>query len=67
MKHHELIAAPGAMGLGVDPAQKIGITLGIKHDHHIAAMNVLGNQDLGKAGLANAGRAENDRMAYPFA
>ena len=55
--------APGAPRLGVYPAHQVGITLGIEHDHRVATTDVLCDQDLGQAGLADPCRTEHQRVA----
>ena len=67
MEHVERIGAPGAPGLGIHPSQQPGIAFRIEHDHHVAAANVLGNQQLGQPGLADARRAQHQRVTGPLA
>ena len=67
MEHVERAGAPGAPGLGVHPSQQPGIAFRVEHDHHVAAADVLGNQHLGQPGLADACRAQHQRVTGPLA
>ena len=64
VEHEESVAPPCPLGLGVDAAQQVGVTLGVKHDHHFATADVLGDQQFGQPGLAHAGGAEHQGVAH---
>lgn len=66
MEEIEAILPLGAPGLGIDPAQQLGIPLGVEDDDHIAAADILGDQQLGQAGLAHPGGTQHQHMAHPF-
>jgi hypothetical protein len=67
VEHEELALAPARSGFGIDAAQQIGIALGIEHDHHLAAADVLGDQQLGQPRLADPGGAQHQRVPDPLA
>ena len=58
--------APRLRRFRVAATQELGIPFRIEHDHDIAAMNVLGDQDLGEPRLADARRTEHERVADPL-
>ena len=68
MEDVELAFASGAFGFHVHALEQIGVALGVEDDHdlvlaaHLAA-DVLGDEQFGQAGLADAGGAEHQRMA----
>jgi hypothetical protein len=66
VEHVELVLATGALALGVHAPQQVGIALGIEHDDHVAAADVLGDQDLGQPRLAHAGGPEDQGMPDPL-
>ena len=65
MEHIELVFAPGGLRLDVHPQQQFAVALGVEDDNDVAAMDVLGNQHLRHARLADAGGAENDGVRDP--
>ena len=60
----ELALATGALHFGPDPLDQLGVALGIEDDDDLAPMEVLGDEELAEPGLADARRAEDERMAY---
>ena len=67
MEDIDLLLPAGAPGLGIDPLEQVGVALGVEHDHHIAAADVLGDQDLGQPGLADPGGSEHEGVPYALA
>ena len=67
MEEIEVLGSPGPLGLGIDAPQQSGVALGIEHDHHIAALDVLGDEEFGEPGLADAGGAEHQGVPDPLA
>ena len=59
---HEQVTA-GAPRLGIHPAHQVGIPFGIEHDHRVTTTDVLGDQDLCQARLADPRGAEYQRVA----
>jgi hypothetical protein len=45
-----------------DAAQQIDVALGVEDDHHLAATDVLGDQQLGQARLADPRGAQHQRV-----
>ena len=62
MKQIEPIGAPRAPRFRIDALQELRIALGVEHDHHIAAADVLGDEKLGEPRLADARRADDERV-----
>src|SRR5690606_15334607 len=57
VKDIELALAAGTARLDVHALEQVGVALGIEDDAHLAAVNVLGDVQLGQAGLADPGGA----------
>jgi hypothetical protein len=64
MEEAELALAAGTLHFRPDPHDQLGIALGIEDDDDLAAMDILGDEQLAEPGLADARRAEDERMAY---
>jgi hypothetical protein len=58
-------SAPCPLGFGIDAAQQVDIALGVEHDHHLAATDVLGDQQFRQARLADPRGAQHQRVADP--
>jgi hypothetical protein len=67
MEEIEVLGPSGPFGLGIDASQQPAVALGVEHDHHIAALDVLGDEELGESGLADAGGAEHQGVPDPLA
>ena len=63
MEHEKFVFAPGTHRFRVAAQHQVSIALGIDDDDHIAACDVLGNDELGQTGLAHAGGADDQGMA----
>jgi hypothetical protein len=66
VKHEELVCAPCPLAFSEDAAQQVDVALGVKHDHHLTATDVLGDQQFGQARLAHPRRAQHQRVTNPF-
>jgi hypothetical protein len=66
MEHIEVFGPPSPSGLGIHPPQQAGIPLGVEDDHHVPPMDILGDQDLGQAGLSDPGGAQHQGVAHPL-
>ena len=62
VKQVELIGAPGALRLGIQPQHEVSIALGIDDDGHVSRMDVLGGQHLQHARLAHPRGAQHDHV-----
>jgi hypothetical protein len=56
-------SAPGPLGFGEHTAQQVDVTLGVEHDHNLAAADVLGDQQLGEARLADPRGSQHQRVS----
>ena len=63
MEEKELVRASSAQCGGIHIEQQVGIALGVDDDDHVAAHDVLADDDFGEARLADAGGAFNQGMA----
>ena len=57
MEQGQAILAAGAVRFGNDSLHECGIAFRVEHNHHLAPVDILGNQDLSQTGLADAGGA----------
>ena len=46
MEQSQAVLAAGAVGFGNDPLHERGIAFRVEHNHHLAPVDILGNQDL---------------------
>ncbi len=67
MEQVEVLGAAGPLGFCVHAPQQVGIALRVEDDDHIAAADVLGDEDLGEPGLADPGGAEHQGVADALA
>jgi len=65
VEHVEVPAAAAAGRLRLHAPQQGDVALGVEADDGVAAADVLGDQQLGKAGLADAGGAQHEGVADP--
>ena len=66
VEHEELPAAPRPLGFREHTAQQIDVALRVEDDHHLAATDVLGDQQLGQARLADARGSQHQRVPDPI-
>ena len=66
MEDMKLVQSTGPPCLGVHPAQQVDVALGIEADHHIPAPDILSDQDLQQASLANTRGAKYQLVADPL-
>ena len=67
MEQIEVLGATGAFGFCVHAPQQVGIALRIEDDDHVAAANVLGDQELGEPRLADPRGAEHEGVSDTLA
>ena len=66
MEQIKILQPTGALCLGVDATQQIGIPFGVKDNDHITPADVLGNQQFRQACLTDARGAQHQRVPDPF-
>src|SRR5690606_30355042 len=66
VKDIELALAAGTARLDVHALEQVGVALGVEDDAHLAPVNVLGDVQLGQAGLADPGGAQHQSVADAF-
>src|SRR5471030_1162963 len=67
VEHEEFVFSSRALGLGVDPAKQVDITLGIEHYHHLAPAYVLSEEYFGEPGFSDTGCAQDQGMSNTVA
>jgi len=63
VEHEELPGTRGPLGFREHTAQQVDVTLGVEHDHNLAAADVLGDQQLGEARLADPRGSQHQRVS----
>ena len=66
MEHLELFRPPRSPGFRIQAGQQVTVALGVKDDHHVTVMNILGGDHLQQPGLAHPGGADDKRVRDPL-
>ena len=66
VEQEEVLLPPCPLGFRIDAAQQVNVALGVEDDHHLAAADVLTDEQFRQPRLAHPGGAQHQGVADPL-